>query len=345
MAFCLEKYNGRSSRHQCPQCKDKFSFAYYVDENGVMLNENVGRCNHESGCSYHYTPKQFFIDNPEAEAKTLFKPILKTTFKPIERQTMFIPYEYVTKSFNACMNANFVQFLLSIFDRDEVLKVCCRYLLGTTKDKDVIFWQIDKNGNVRTGKIMSYGQDGHRIKEEQDRINWVHSILKKNKELEQNAVIEQCLFGEHLLTGEKYIQKPVGIVESEKTAVICSIEIPEFVWVATGGKDNKLKEKAQSLKGRDVVIFPDSDAFDKWNQKFKELRSIFKSCKISQITKEYASPNDKIDIADWIIEQKKSGRTATIKKSILQILKEQNPLLQTLINKFELIEVCSGQNM
>lgn len=36
-----------------------------------------------------------------------------------------------------------------------------------------IFWQIDINGNVRTGKIMKYdGKTGHRIKE-------LHSLIKQ----------------------------------------------------------------------------------------------------------------------------------------------------------------------
>jgi len=29
-----------------------------------------------------------------------------------------------------------------------------------------VFWQVDVNGGVRTGKIMRYGNDGHRIKED-----------------------------------------------------------------------------------------------------------------------------------------------------------------------------------
>ena len=60
----LEKYSGRASRHKCPKCGDPHSFAYYLDGNtGQPIDKTVGRCNHESGCGYHYTPKQFFIDN------------------------------------------------------------------------------------------------------------------------------------------------------------------------------------------------------------------------------------------------------------------------------------------
>ena len=41
------------------------SFTYYVDESGTPLHPSVGRCNHESSCGYHYTPKEYFHDHHE----------------------------------------------------------------------------------------------------------------------------------------------------------------------------------------------------------------------------------------------------------------------------------------
>lgn len=61
--YHLEKYHGIGSRHKCPECGDKSSFSYYVDEDGEPIDASVGRCNHESSCGYHYTPKQFYADN------------------------------------------------------------------------------------------------------------------------------------------------------------------------------------------------------------------------------------------------------------------------------------------
>ncbi|MCS2517577.1 PG0870-related protein (plasmid) [Bacteroides thetaiotaomicron] len=56
---------GTATRHTCPKCGDRHSFVYYVDENNVPLHPSVGRCNHESGCGYHYTPKEYFQEHPE----------------------------------------------------------------------------------------------------------------------------------------------------------------------------------------------------------------------------------------------------------------------------------------
>jgi hypothetical protein len=64
--YHLEKYQGRATRHECPNCHDAHSFTFYIDERGDVLNEDVGMCNHVSSCGYHYTPKQYFSDNPDA---------------------------------------------------------------------------------------------------------------------------------------------------------------------------------------------------------------------------------------------------------------------------------------
>ena len=64
--YQLEKYRGRSTRHVCPQCGRKNVFTRYVDteNNNIYINDNVGKCNRLDKCGYHYTPKQYFTDNP-----------------------------------------------------------------------------------------------------------------------------------------------------------------------------------------------------------------------------------------------------------------------------------------
>lgn len=63
--YQLEKYRGRSTRHVCPQCGRKGVFTRYVDtENNIYISDNVGKCNRLDKCGYHYTPHQYFTDNP-----------------------------------------------------------------------------------------------------------------------------------------------------------------------------------------------------------------------------------------------------------------------------------------
>lgn len=241
----LEKYTGKSSRHKCPKCGDPHSFAYYLDGNtGEVIDKAVGRCNHESGCGYHYTPKQFFIDNP-VEKDRFTDPVKQKTFRnPIQesqRETGYIPFSYVEKSVS--YNSSFIYFLCGLFDRytlesPTIEKMMQDYALGATKGGSVIYWQIDIKGKVRTGKVMKYDPNtGHRIKDGGG-INWIHSIMKRQGLLPEDFNLVQCLFGEHLL--RMYPDKVVALVESEKSALIASGVYPEYIWLATGGNLNSL---------------------------------------------------------------------------------------------------------
>ena len=63
--YQLEKYRGRGTRYSCPQCGRKYYITRYIDtETNQYINERVGKCNRLDKCGYHYTPKQYFTDNP-----------------------------------------------------------------------------------------------------------------------------------------------------------------------------------------------------------------------------------------------------------------------------------------
>lgn len=156
---------------------------------------------------------------------------------------------------------------------------------------------------------MKYNREtGHRIKDEAmpNRITWVHSLLKKQGVLPQEWELTQCLFGEHLL--KKYPDKPVCLVEAEKTALICAALMPKCIWVAVGGK-GQLGDKVEVLYGRTILAFPDSDAREKWIEKINERPYL--NIQISNILEKYATPEELAngaDIADvlirWILERK-----------------------------------------
>ena len=64
--YQLERYRGRGTRYTCPQCGRKHTFTRYIDtdNNNIYISENVGKCNRLDKCGYHYTPRQYFTDNP-----------------------------------------------------------------------------------------------------------------------------------------------------------------------------------------------------------------------------------------------------------------------------------------
>ena len=144
---------------------------------------------------------------------------------------------------------------------------------------------------------MLYNPDtGKRVKEPFDHITWVHSVLKL---VDYN--LKQCFFGEHLLIDYPY--KPVAIVESEKTAIIASVYLPQFVWLACGSLTNLNAARCQVLRGRHVVLYPDLNCFEKWSSKGKELSFITRFV-ISDLLELRASETDKLkglDVADYLV--------------------------------------------
>lgn len=63
--FHLQKYL-HGSKTTCPNCGKSRCFVKYIDEQGVIsFPDNVGKCDHENSCGYHYTPKEYFKDNPD----------------------------------------------------------------------------------------------------------------------------------------------------------------------------------------------------------------------------------------------------------------------------------------
>ena len=316
--YSLQRYSGPGSRFTCPACGEKHCFTLYVDESGDYLNEAVGRCNHESRCGYHYTPKQFFADNPTARPdwkENFFRvpqPVVKNTVK---KQLWTITTDIVKSTVNPAIDSDFTMFLTGLNGKENTVNIVKEYLIGVTKRRDVIFYQIDTQGRCRTGKIMKYDREtGHRIKDEGTggRITWVHSVLKQSRDpglrLPEDWELTQCLFGEHLL--RQYPLKPVALVESEKTAVICSSFWPEYIWLATGGK-SQLNDRLQVLRGRKVVAFPDVDGFSEWKEKLSQVRGV--DITVSDVLEESATFEDRarhVDIADLLIRQHRKEHMA-----------------------------------
>ena len=231
--FILEPYKGVSSRHICPNCHRKSCFARYIDtDKQIRFPDYVGRCNHEQKCGYNYTPKMYFEENPEAKER------LNDEYHPVVRPIKveppppsFIEPRMMQLSMNHYEKNNLYQFLKTYIGRSAASELMQRYNVGSSKHWTgaTVFWQVDISGRIRTGKVMLYNpENGRRIKEPHNYITWVHSLLKKEK-----FNLKQCLFGEHLLPSDSH--QTVALVESEKSALIASYFLPQYLWIATGG--------------------------------------------------------------------------------------------------------------
>lgn len=333
--YHLERYRGRSTRHECPKCKDKRSFTYYVDDAGHILDKTVGRCDHESSCGYHYTPKQYFTDNSTAATGRPPQWAIVPP-PPLPPKPDYIDKDYLLRSFG--YNSSLVFYLCGVFPKSDIMRVWEMYGVGHTKDMGVIYWQIDTAGKVRAGKIVKYdGETGHRLKAAG--ANWVHYILKRKKLLPDTFNLVQCLFGEHLLT--KYPGRTVALVEAEKTALIGAMQYPDYVWLATGGKSQMSVGKMAVLRGRKVIAFPDADGYQEWRAKAKELAKVGVLLQVSDYIERHATPEQKAhgaDIADLILAEREAAPPPAYSHGLMTMV-EQSPALQTLIDKLDLEEV------
>lgn len=221
-----------------------------------------------------------------------------------------IPDEFVTLSTSPekVRSNPFVKFLLSILPEEDVLQVIELYRIGTSKSGGTVFFQFDIQGRCRSGKIIHYNSEtGHRIKDgSKPGIQWVHSLLIKSGKLPSDWSLNQCLLGEHLLA--EFPDKPIALVEAEKTAVICSAIYTDFIWLATGSSQ-QFNDRLLVLEGRKIIAFPDIDAHELWLQKSLSYPSLHIT--ISNLLAANATPEQreaKIDIADLVVEELKKKR-------------------------------------
>ena len=191
------------------------------------------------------------------------------------------------------------------------------FRLSTASDS-VIFWQIDRDNNIREGKVMYYQADAHRSHTRKPvTVSW---LLKQGKQLPDDWKAKSCLFGLHQIndhpsagTGQAQGHQ-IAIVESEKTAIICTelLASENFIWLATGGSSNLSVQSLQPLRGKKVIIFPDTDptgtVYHDWLTIANEAsRQFGHPITVSNILELHATDDQKhrkIDIADFIIESK-----------------------------------------
>ena len=308
--YILEPYNGLKSRYTCPQCSKGRIFTRYIDtETGQHLSPNVGKCNREINCGCHYTPKQYFQDNntPNGSIYKAQQRVIETSPIPT-KNISFISEDVLQKSLKIGNDTiqladtnNFIMYLVKLFGIEITSQLVDKYYIGTSKhwDKATVFWQIDISGKIRTGKIMLYNPiTGKRIKEPFSYITWAHKVLKL-----ADFNLQQCFYGEHLLRLPENSNKPVAIVESEKTAIIASAYLSGLTWLAVGSLQNLTIEKCKVLKGRKVVLFPDLKAFDIWETKAKGFKDIT-TFTISDLLERKATEAEKergFDLADYLI--------------------------------------------
>ena len=231
---------------------------------------------------------------------------------------------------------------------EQMVSAACRYRLGASRQGGVIFWQIDHEERVRDGKVMYYGLDCHRLKDKQHHPTWISTLLRRRDPFPNSPhETSHCFFGAHLLTtlNERLFRPPltppnsggetaiavitplhhregqggrssIAVVEAEKTAFILSELYPQYVWLAAGGLGEVQVDKFRPLRGRRVILFPDTDpegmAYRRW---YEAAQMVMQQpfwedsppIRVSTVLEQHASAEQKarkIDLVDFLFDRR-----------------------------------------
>ncbi|EGV43507.2 hypothetical protein BZARG_1293 [Bizionia argentinensis JUB59] len=276
-----------SKKFRCPQCQKNTLVKYIETETKHYLDHHIGRCDREGKCAYHFTPKG---NTPISILPENYKPEIPTYHKD-DTIAMFGKNH---------MENNFILYLLQFFPSVDVEEVIQKFFIGTSNHWKgaTVFLQVDECITVHAGKVMLYdAYTGKRVKKPFSYISWLHRVLHI-----KDFVLQQCLFGFHNLCESDI--KTVGIVESEKTAIILSIFRRDIIWMATGSKSNFKSKLLKPLQDRKIIAFPDKTEFQDWNKTAKQLKKKGYSITCSHLL-ESLDLDAGDDLVDFLLPSKK----------------------------------------
>lgn len=317
-AISLEKYQaGGRNRYTCPQCGKHKVFTRYVKD-GQYLADHVGRCNRESNCGYHFKPREFFKDNPplgKDNAQWRKSEAWKEVYQaPTPEPSPQALPRWVFEETQTAPDCNFVRFLSATFGADTAQELRRKFCIGSNSDlwpNSTVFWLLGADGTPYGAQVVLYDPGtGKRQKN-----GWIHTALIRRFSKHGQALPEWLQayeqaskipvpFGLHLLKESEC--KPLGIVESAKTAVIMTTIQPKALWLAVGSLSNLNEQRLMEVKGADIVLYPDLGAFDKWSVKANELKTKGFKIAVSELLERAATDPDRqqgFDIADYFLKK------------------------------------------
>ena len=287
---------GRDLFHRCAQLDS----SYQYNENEGLFSYALRRGNRSGIGALINRFKRVGVD-----VAAIRKEIGNVPFVQISRPTaVYTPsYNFIEQDIIKRLQGQrntFIDFLLTLFDKPKVAAAVERYCIGGDSMCRTIFPNIDQEGRCVGGAVIPYLPNGHRDKTK-GASNIHYELRRKDKTLPPQA--DQVLFGSHLL--RLYPSASVGVVESQKSAVILSITYPEVVWLATAGLTNFNERLLAPIYDRNVVAYPDFNGVHEWTERAKQLP--FKNIRVSDWWR-YAQ-DDKEDICDVVIRAIQEEKT------------------------------------
>lgn len=283
----------------CPDCGYKKFKPYVLISTGEIISPNLGRCNREYNCTHGQDDRAVVWEYLKGEKIDIDE--LKNRTPEPPKPLYLYPSDVWERFKKNALNDNLTRFIESrfgdcgdVFRLYEVGNTGQEIFIGQRKPEDqngnetkdapvenyecrfadrVAFAYRDINDRLRGVKVMKYNPDGHRAKRQtpdgkgRGIVGWLHHYDLKTQKIRIDKTrneFRECFFGENLIKRTD-LYKYVGIVESEKTALIGRICIPDVLFVAVGGRSkiNQYEKLANlGLIQTPVIFYPDAEKDD-----------------------------------------------------------------------------------
>lgn len=239
-----------------------------------------------------------------------------------------IPDEIVKQSLMGYDQNQLAQLLVDRFGVTVANRLLRQFEIGTSSywPGACVFWLRDHYQRVRGGQVVLFDEHGHTAKQQRPDgttrrcTSWVHTALAhaysarhevppawldayQAQEVEKSP----CLLGLAQLATTEF-KKPIMVVESPKTAVICAGFYPQYVWLAVNALSYLTLERLAPLKGRPVTLFPDASvggrAFALWQAKAAQFKLAGFNLSVSDYLEQHANEAQKaagLDLADVLL--------------------------------------------
>ena len=181
------------------------------------------------------------------------------------------------------------------FTPDQIHRAAERFHLGRSKSGKPIYWMIDDLGHCLDGRIGT---------------SWFSTMLKhRYPEAAPYLKVRHCLFGLHQINEQP---KPIGIVESERSAVLLSELCPDLLWMAYSYGSNCTVDKFEPLQGRKITFYPRTEPNKEYYFSFLELADQIKRAyktidiSVSSFLENNATDDQKqrnIDLLEFMLEK------------------------------------------
>jgi hypothetical protein len=320
----------RANLLPCPKC-GKRKFRPYLDKKTGEVLEDFGACNRAENCGFSRFPSEIIERDKALRALKHGEPLpppLQVRTKPAEEFALPSETPRVQEVF---WDWGAWHFFEGQSERAGLLGGWLRERFGPDTEDAIrerftfnsydfhgriyeVFWHISLPANLHTAHLIEMRREGDRLKRAKvpGANLWLHKLPAFVEEAPE--VWTQTLFGLPQLQTFKNLpplKNPVRVVEGYRTAIVCSLYFPEFVWLGASslqGLSLYSYTVCEPLRPYCIELFPDLSlqAVEEWTKHAEELRKRGYKCQVHRGLWDFVEagggPEKFGDIEDFLLQ-------------------------------------------